>query len=277
MQLAMIDDKIQPLEEVDAARLDRGIFFGDGVYEVVCSYKNRLFTLDEHLERFERSMSAVGITGVDIGVIRNRVLEAFNTANIADATIYFHITRGSGPRSHAIEAGLRPNFFLTVKEHEQATEAKTNGIAVSTYPDLRWKRCDIKSLNLLPNILARRDAAEKGCAEAILVNEAGLITEGASSAFCAIFGQTLHTSPVDANILPSITRNYVIKAARKVGLRVTENSVTPQEAGSADELLIASTTREIIPAVRFDGKEIGEGKPGPVVRQLMEEFGKFTG
>ena len=277
MQLAMIDDKIQPLGEVDPAHLDRGIFFGDGVYEVLCSYEGRFFAIDEHLKRFEGSMAAIGITGVDIELIRSRVLKAFETAKIADATIYFHITRGSAPRNHAVPPDMKPNFFLTVTEHKEDTEAKTKGIAVSTHPDLRWKRCDIKSLNLLPNILARREAAERGCAEAILVNEAGAITEGASSAFCTIFGKTLQTAPLDANILPSITRNFVIKAAMNIGMQVVEKSLTPQEAANADELLIASTTREIMPVVRFDDKQIGEGKPGPAVKRLMEEFRKFTG
>jgi D-alanine transaminase len=277
MQLAMIDDTIQPLDEVDSAHMDRGIFFGDGVYEVFCSYGGRIFALAEHLRRFSSSMAAIGITGVNIELIRSRVLKAFETAKIADATIYFHITRGSAPRNHTVPPDLKPNFFLTVTEHKENTEAKTRGIAVSTHPDLRWKRCDIKSLNLLPNILARREAAEKGCAEAILVDQAGEITEGASSAFCAIFGKTLQTAPLDTNILPSITRNFVIKAAENIGLQTMQKSLTPQEAASADELLIASTTREIMPVVRFDDTEIGEGKPGPTVRKLMEEFAKFTG
>ena len=227
MQLAMLNDKIQPFDELDPVHLDRGIFFGDGVYEVICSYQGRLFALDEHLKRFEGSMAAIGITGVDIELIRSRALKALEAAKIADATVYFHITRGSAPRKHAASPDLEPNFFLTVTDHKEDIEAKTKGIAVSTYPDLRWKRCDIKSLNLLPNVLARRDAAEKGCEEAILVDEAGSITEGASSSFFAIFGQSLRTAPLAANILPSITRDFVIKIAANVGLQVVEKSFTP--------------------------------------------------
>jgi len=276
MQLAMVDDKIQPLEELDPAHLDRGIFFGDGVYEVICSYAGRIFALDEHLRRFAGSLAAIGIAHVDILLIRSRVLKSFEAAAIADAKIYFHITRGSAPRNHAAPADLKPNFFLTITEHQEDTEAKTNGIAVSTHPDWRWKRCDIKSLNLLPNVLARRDAAEKGCAEAILVNEAGMITEGASSAFSAIFGQTLQTAPLEANILPSITRNFVIKAAANVGLQVVEKSFTPPQASAADELFIAFTTQDIVPVVRFDDKQIGDGKPGPHTGQLIQEFRTFT-
>ena len=276
MQLAMVNDKIQALDGLDPAHLDRGVFFGDGVYEVLCSYQGRIFALEEHLRRFAGSMAAIGITNVDIELIRSRVLKSFEAAAIADAKIYFHITRGSAPRNHTAPADLKPNFFLTITEHQEDTEAKINGIAVSTHPDWRWKRCDIKSLNLLPNVLARRDAAEKACAEAILVDEAGLITEGASSAFFAIFGQTLQTASLEANILPSITRDFVIKAAANVGLHIVTESLTPQRAAAADELFIAFTTQNIVPVVKFDNKEIGDGKPGLHTRQLMQEFHTFT-
>jgi len=276
MQLAMVDDKIQPLEELDPAHLDRGIFFGDGVYEVICSYGGRIFALEEHLRRFAGSLAAIGITDVDIELIRSRVLNAFDAAAIANAKIYFHITRGSAPRNHAAPPNLKPNFFLTITEHQEDTEAKTNGIAVSTHPDWRWKRCDIKSLNLLPNVLARRDAAEKGCAEAILVDDAGMITEGASSAFFAILENTLQTAPLAANILPSITRDFVIKAAANAELQVVEKSFTPQQASAADELFIAFTTQDIVPVVGFDHEKIGDGKPGPHTGQLIQEFRTFT-
>ncbi|MCJ7729570.1 MAG: aminotransferase class IV, partial [Sedimentisphaerales bacterium] len=243
MQIAMIQDRILPLADVDPAHLDRGTYFGDGVYEVLRSYNGKIFALEEHLARFANSLSAIEITNVDIEQIRSRVLKAFEAADIANARIYFHITRGSAPRSHTYSADLKPNFFLTINELPDDSRDKTNGIAVSTHPDWRWKRCDIKSLNLLANVLARADAARKGCDEAILVDEAGLITEGAGSAFFAIFGKTFQTAPLTANILPSITRAFVIKAARNIRLKVVEESVTIQQAASADELFIAVTTK----------------------------------
>jgi len=275
MQLAMIDGAIRPFEELEPAYLDRGIFFGDGVYEVLRSYDGRIFALDEHLRRFAGSLAAIGITGVDMDLIRSRVLKAFKAAGIANAKIYFHVTRGSAPRNHLPEANLQPNFFLTITELPDNPASKANGIAVSTHPDWRWKRCDIKSLNLLPNILARSDAAKKGCAEAIFVDDAGLITEGAGSAFFAITGQTLQTAPLTANILPSITRDFVVKAAEKVGLQVVEKSLTPQQASAADELFIAVTTQDIVPVVKFDGKVIADGKPGRYVKLLIRQFRTF--
>jgi D-alanine transaminase len=276
LKLAMVNDRITPLENLDPIYFDRGIYFGDGVYEVLRSYDGKIFALEEHLQRFATSLAAIRINSVDLGQVRDRVERAFVTAGLSNARIYFHVTRGSAPRSHVWEADLEPNFFLTVGELPDATEEKARGIAVSTHPDWRWKRCDIKSLNLLANVLARQDAVDKGCDEAILVNEAGCITEGSGSAFFAIVGQTLQTAPLTANILPSITRQYVVKAANNVGLAVKEDCLTPQQAISADEQFIAVTTKDIVPVVRFDGTVIGTGSPGSETKALMTEFLRFT-
>ena len=276
MQIAMIGDKIVAAEGLEPAYLDRGIFFGDGVYEVVRSYDGKIFALEEHLQRFSNSLSAIGITGVDTDLIRSRIQKAFETASISNAKIYFHITRGSAPRNHTFNTSLKPNFFLTVTELPDDTEEKAKGVAVSTHPDWRWKRCDIKSLNLLANVLARTDAAQKGCAEAILVDEGGLITEGAGSAFFAIFGTIVQTAPLTANILPSITRKSAIKAAKNIGLEVLEKSIAAKQANDADELFIAVTTKDIVPVVKFDNKVIGDGGPGKYTKLLIQEFHSFT-
>ena len=276
MQITLVQDKIVPLEELEPAYLDRGLFFGDGVYEVIRSYNGKIFALEEHLQRFAESLAAIQITGIDINQVRSRILKAFDAAGIPNAKIYFHITRGSAQRSHIWDDSLEPNFFLTVTELQDDIQATNEGIAVSTHPDWRWKRCDIKSLNLLPNILARRDASQKGCEEAILVDEAGFITEGAASAFFAIIGKKLQTAPLTANILPSITRKYVIQAAINIGLEINEKSLTPQQASSSDELFIAVTTQDIIPVVKFDRNPIGDGKPGKYTKLLAEQFRSFT-
>jgi len=276
MQIAMIQDKIMPAKELEEVYFDRGMFFGDGVYEVMRSYNGRIFALDEHLQRFAGSMSAIEIAGVDIEMIRSRILKAFDAAGLANAKIYFHITRGSEPRDRVWKAGLQPNFFLTVSELADNTLEKTQGIKVSTHPDWRWKRCDIKSLNLLANVLASNDAAGKGCGEAILVDETGLITEGAGSAFFAVREQSLQTAPLTANILPSITRDFAIKAGSNIGLEVVEKSLTPGQAADSDELFIAVTTRDIVPVVKFDEATIGDGKPGKFTKLLARKFLSFT-
>jgi D-alanine transaminase len=276
MQIGMIGDKIVEAEGLEPAYLDRGIFFGDGVYEVLRSYNGKIFAMEEHLQRFAKSLAAIGIAGVNIEEIRGRVIRAFETAKISNAKIYFHVTRGSAMRSHVWDSNLRPNFFLTVTELGDDSEEKGKGIAVSTHPDWRWKRCDIKSLNLLANVLARADAAKKGCQEAVLVDEAGVISEGAASSFFAVFGKELQTAPLTANILPSITRDYVIKAGKNIGLEVIQESLTPGRAGGADELFIAVTTKDIVGVVKFDDNIIGDGRPGKYTRLLSEEFCSFT-
>jgi len=276
MEIAMIDDKIVRFDHLEPPYLDRGIFFGDGVYEVLRSYNGRIFALQQHLERFSSSLDAVRITSVDIGHIRHNILRAFDQARIPNAKIYFHVTRGSAPRSHEWDENLQPNFFLAVTELADDAQIKQTGIAVSTHPDWRWKKCHIKSLNLLPNVLARQDAAAKGAAEAILVDDNGLITEGAGSAFFAVFGRSLQTAPLTANILPSITREFVLKAATMTNMQVVEKSLTPAQAADAHELFIAVTTKDIVPVVKFDNKIIGDGTVGKYTKQLIEQFQAFT-
>jgi D-alanine transaminase len=276
MEIAVIQDKVLPMTEVAPAYLDRGVFFGDGVYEVLRSYNGKIFALDEHLERFAASLAKIGIHGVDIEQIRSRLLNAFEQAGIANAKIYFHVTRGSASREHIAPEELKPNFFLTITEFADFTGQKKNGISVCTFPDWRWYRCDIKSLNLLPNVLARLEAGKRNCEEAILVNDAGLITEGAGSAFFAVNGKALQTAPLTANVLPSITRKYAIKAAGQIGMEIVEKCLTVDQAACADELFIAVTTRDIVGVVRFDDKIIGTGKVGRYTRLVMEKFAGYV-
>jgi D-alanine transaminase len=281
MDVAIIQDRILPLEEVPPAYLDRAMFFGDGVYEVLRSYQGKIFALEEHLGRFANSLAAIGIDDVSINEVRERVLTAFAEADIPDAKVYFHITRGAALRDLYMEGPLQSNFFLTVTELPDSTREKQQGIAVATHPDWRWKRCDIKSLNLLPNVLARRDALAKGCMESILVDDNGLISEGAGSAFFAVFkadgsSWIIRTAPLTANILPSVTRMFVLQAAEALGLTVQEVSFTPQEALDAAELFMAVTTKDIVPVVTFDGHVIGQGRPGSITKALMEAFKTFT-
>lgn len=275
MQIAMIQDKIVPLEELEAVYQDRGTFFGDGVYETIRSYDGKIFALEEHLERFSHSLAAIKIEGIGIDEVRERVQKAFDAAGIADARIYFHVTRGSELREHSWGSDIEPRFFLIITELGDNSKMKSEGIAVSTEPDLRWKRCDIKSLNLLPNVMAKQAAVKKNCQEAILVDENGLITEGAGSAFFGIIGKTLRTAPLTANILPSVTRKFTIQAGKNIGLEIVEESLTPDEAANADELFMAVTTKDIVGIVKFDNKVISDGRPGKFTKLLAKEFCSF--
>jgi D-alanine transaminase len=230
------------------------------------------------LERFSHSLGEIGISGVDIGEVRAKVQRSFSQANISDAKIYFHVTRGSAVRNHAAGGKLEPNFFLTVTEIPDICGEKEFGLSVSTHADWRWKRCDIKSLNLLANVLARMDAEGKGCSEAILVNEDGQITEGAGSALFAVWAgeRKVQTRGLGREILASITRKVVLQLAPSVGLEVVEEALRPDDAKRADELFIAVTTKDIVGVVEFDGVKIGAGRPGKYTKILMAEFEKLV-
>jgi len=278
MDIAIVNDTMMGLEQVDSALLDRGTYFGDGVYEVLRSYHGKLFALDGHLSRFARSLTEIEITGICMTSIKDKIVQAFHKSGYENAKIYFHITRGSQLRNHLPSRDIKPNFFLTVESLKDKPEEKIHGIKVSTYPDLRWKRCDIKKLNLLPNIMARMDAERKGCYESILVNDAGQITEGAGSAFFAVDAgrRALITRPLGPEILPSITRCHVIEVAAQSGLSVIEEAITPAQAAAMDELIMAVTTKDIVPITVFDGCTIGSGKCGKHTAALIENFKHHT-
>lgn len=278
MQLAMIDDRILALKDLEPAYQDRGLWFGDGVYEVIRSYNGKLFAFEDHLRRFSYSMEQIGLTGISIEQIRDRVLKAFEKSQLANVRIYFHVTRGSEPRNHLPDKGLRPNFLLTLNELVDHPEDKENGVSVSTYPDWRWKRCDIKSLNLLPNIMARMDAEKKGCYEAIFVNENREITEGAGSAYFAVDAEKreLITRPLGNEILPSITSKHVLQIVEGSGLRTVEKAISPDQAKQCSEMFLAVTTKDILPVVRFDGSKVGSGRVGEWTKLLIERFRKLT-
>ncbi|AQT69678.1 D-alanine aminotransferase [Anaerohalosphaera lusitana] len=278
MEIAVINDKQIPLTQLDPAYLDRGTYFGDGVYEVVRSYDGRIFALDDHLARFARSMREIQITGLDLDHVRKTIRSAFAQAEIPNARIYFHVTRGSERREHAPSPDLAPNFFLTVTEIGDCSARKAAGVKVATYPDIRWKRCDIKSLNLLPNVMARMEAKKKGCDEAILVDEKGDITEGAGSAFFMIDASNRHliTRPLGREILPSITRRIVEQIAPAAGLTVIERTITPRQAKKADELFLAVTTTDITGITHFDEHPIANATPGPYTKALAAEFQKLV-
>ncbi len=272
MDLSMIDDQIIPFAELDKSRLDRGVFFGDGVYEVVRSYDGKIFALPEHLRRFKRSLREIGIEEVDIDVIEKRVREAYEESKLDNARIYFHITRGCEPRNHVPSDDIEPSFFMTV--NRLVDPQKIPSISVSTHPDWRWKRCDIKSLNLLANVLARIDAKKRGSDEAILVDETGDITEGAGSAFFVIDSveRTLITRPLGAEILPSITRQIIVGISERAGLEVIERTITPTQASHSHEAFIAVTTKDIVPVVKFDGLPVADGRAGEYTLKLKKLF-----
>jgi len=273
--LTMIQGKIVSSESPQVSALDRGLFFGDGVYEVVQSYAGRIWGFDEHLARLDRSLREVEIENVDLEQIRSWVLEAFEAVHRTNCLIYFHVTRGCALRSHAVAEPLEPQFLLMIKPPSDNSEKVRQGTTAITYPEIRWKRCDIKSLNLLGNVLARREALKRGVDEAIFIDD-GFVTEGAVSSVLAVIGGKLVTRPLGPEILPGITRQATIAIARKLGIEIEERAILQQQAYDAEELLSTGTGDEIRPVVKLDDHVIGSGGPGPVTTRLINFFVDYT-
>jgi len=270
MELAMVNDLIVPIEEARIDAHDRGLYFGDGVYEVIAGRGGKLFALERHLQRLEYSLREMQMLAkVDMAQIRQRVEKSFGEAGISDAKVYFHLTRGRALRSHEYAEDWQPNFLLTVQElnRSQAALAK-----VITHPDWRWKRCDIKSLNLLANVLAKNAAKQAGAVEAILVDENGMVTEGTSMSVLLIEGRELRTAPLGANILAGITRALLLEWAGDFGLEVREESFTVSEAQQGDELFLTGTTTGVMAISHLDGKTIADGKAGAYTPQFRQRL-----
>jgi D-alanine transaminase len=268
--LANLHGKILPLDEVTISPLDRGFLFGDAVYEVLRIYDGKPWLEQEHFDRFERSIAEIHIKGVDMARMRKRMHETIRAGGFTEAIVYLQVTRGAAPRKHSFPKDVVPLELLWVQEYPDSYRPLCEtGCGVITYPDLRWHRADIKSTNLLGNVLANQASSEAGCAEAILYLPDGTLTEASHSSFFAVKNKQLHTTPLKANVLPSITRAYTLKLASQAKIEVVERNLQRKELDEADELFLVGTTCEVLPIVKVDGKPVRSGQPGPVTRRLQ--------
>lgn len=271
--LANLHGKIMPLADVTISPLDRGFLFGDAVYEVLRIYDGKCWLEQEHLDRFERSIGEIHIKGVDMPRMRRRMHETIAAGGFKEAICYLQVTRGAAPRKHAFPKDITPLELLWVQEYPDSYRPLcATGCGVITYPDLRWHRADIKSTNLLGNVLANQASAEAGCAEALLYLPDGTMTEASHSTFFAVEAGKLHTTPLKANVLPSITRGYTLKLAKQIGIEVVERYLKRAELADADELFLLGTTCEVLPIVTVDGRAVKGGEPGPVTRRLQAAY-----
>ena len=274
-EIAYVNGAFMPLDQATVPVEDRGFQFSDGVYEVVATYGGVLYALEPHLRRLERSLRELRIP-LDVRAygFGSVIAEGIRRSGFAEAMVYIQVTRGVAPRHHEFPTPApRPTVVMTVKELRRLPGSMyAAGVRVISYPDLRWKRCDIKSVGLLANVLAKQAAIEADCFEALLVNDAGLVTEGSStSAFCVREGG-LWTAPLGPRILPSITREALLEAARAEGMAVREEHVSLEQMRSADEVFLAGTTTEAMGVVDIDGQPVGDGRPGPITRRLRAAF-----
>lgn len=267
-------------EYVDAAAArvsvdDRGFLFGDGIYEVIRVVDGMPFEAARHFDRLDTGATALclalGAVRAELPAIIARLLET-NGQTTGDALAYMQITRGTAPRKHAFPTPeVPPTVYVRTDPYTRPEATREAGVAVVTYPDLRWARCDLKTVNLLPNVLAKQHAIAHGAYEAILVRD-GHVTEGAISAFFVVRGGVVHTHPLTTAILPSVTRAVVLELCAGLGVRVMEDVIGVNEMAAADELFLASTTNDVMPIVRLDGRAIASGRPGPVTRRLADAF-----
>jgi len=272
--IAYVNGRYLPQRQAAVAIEDRGYQFADGVYEVVLALGGRLLDCEAHLDRLDRSLSELRI---DLPMSRRALCAVMSRLlrvnRIEAGTLYLQITRGVAPRDHAFpQPPVRPALAMSVRRFDLAAllARQARGIAVQIVPDLRWRRCDIKSIALTGNVLAKQAACEAGAAEAWMLDPAGMITEGASTtAFIVDDEGRLRTRRLGAEILPGITRSVLFDMARERGLSVLEQPFSPLEASAAREAFTASTTNFVAPVVRIDGASIGDGAPGPITRTLI--------
>ncbi len=270
-ELAAVNGRISPIDEAKISINDRGMVFGDGVYEVIASYRGRLFLFDEHLRRLRRSLDAIRMEYVEIEPIAEQMNYLFERAALPRAKVYLQITRGTAPRDHAFPVPTRgPNVIITVREVHEIDQAKLDrGVACITHRDIRWGRVDVKTTNLLPNCLAKQAALDRGCFDAIFVSGEGIVREATSANLFAAKNGGLWTHPTDERILGGITRAKLIELARPKGIEVREEKFDVDFLLGADEVFITGTTTEVLPIINVDGRPIGGGKPGPLARRML--------
>jgi len=274
--LVYLNGAFLPSEQAQVSVFDRGFVFADGVYEVIPAYGGRPFRLPQHLARLDNSLAGIRLsnplTARDWQTVFTRLVEA---GGGGDQSVYLQVTRGPAERDHAFPKRITPTVFAysqPLKYPETAQLAA--GVAAITVPDIRWLRCDIKAIALLPNVLMRQQATEQGAAEAILLRD-GLMTEGSASNIFLVLEGVLVTPPKGPFILPGVTRDLALELARAHGLACEERAVSESELRSAEELMLSSSTKELLPITRLDGKPVGSGKPGPLHARLHTLYQEY--
>lgn len=272
--IVYINGSFVPRAEARVSVEDRGFVFGDGVYEVLRVINGRLFAARFHNQRLEKSLDGIRITlrgqdsparFVEIGkdlLRQNELLQG-------EATVYMQVTRGAFTRAHHFPPpDVEPSVYISVARFTPSVELAENGASVITHPDLRWGRCDLKTLNLLPNVLASQTAKERGAFEAMLIRD-GVVTEGAKTNFFGVVDGTLRTHPCDNHILPGITRSVLRDLAGEVGIGLDETPIKASEIPRLSELFLTGTTTDVMPVVKLDDKPVGKGRPGELTRKLQ--------
>jgi len=277
--LVYLNGEYLPAERALVPAGDRGFLFGDGVYEVTRAIDGRLFAADRHMRRLARGLRALAI---DVAPAEQEALLEVSERLLAEnglaereAAVYVQITRGAALRTHHFPpAGTRPTVYAFAWRLTPIPELRAEGAHVVTHPDLRWARCDLKTVNLLPNVLAKQKAHEAGAFEAVLVRD-GAITEGSHTSIFGVVDGELRTYPLTHHILPSITREIVLELAAEAGIEVRQQPIRVEELAHLSEMFLTSTTADVLPIVSVDGRPVGTGRPGPVAARLYTRLAEL--
>jgi D-alanine transaminase len=257
-----------PLEE-------RALQFGDGIYEVIRIYNGTYYLFDEHIDRLFRSTEAIKIKlSHSKEEIKNLLLELLERNNMAeDGKVYMQISRGSAPRDHVFPTNVEPNIYAYVQAVPRNLVTLKNGVGVITHRDIRWENCYIKSLNLLPNVMAKQEAKEQGCYEAILHKD-GVVTECSASNVYLVKDGNIYTHPTTRNILHGCVRMAIERFVTDLNIPLIEEPFTLDDIANADELFLSSSTSEITPIITVDGSPVNDGMPGEITRKLQAAYEK---
>ncbi len=272
--LAYLNGSFCPIEEARVSIEDRGFQFGDGVYEVIVTYAGKPFLLSDHMKRLRTSAGAIGLPyDFDGQPLEPIVEEGLRRTGLADAIVYIQLTRGAASRSHVYEDGMTPTVVMTFKPFESLPESlRENGVAVMTVPEMRWAKCFIKAITLLPNILAKNEAKHRGFFDAIFVTDKDEVRESTAANVFVVRNGAMRIPPRNESILHGITQGFIMKCAESINLPLEEGRVTLDDLLNADEVFLSSTTVEVLPVTRIDKTVVGSGQAGPVSLRMFEAF-----
>lgn len=279
--ICYLNGRYQPLSQTSVNVMDRGFIFGDGIYEVVPVYAGRLFRFDEHMARLARSLSKLRIPNPHnreqwLALCRHLVASTLEATGAADQLVYIQVTRGVAPRDHVMPPGLTPTVFMMTNPMKQTSaEQRHAGAACTTARDFRWERGDIKSTSLLGNVLARQMSADHGALETIMFRD-GYLTEAAASNVWVVQEGALLGPPKSDHVLEGIRVDLLRELCEDCGVAYNLRPIPEADVMSADEVMLSSATKEVLPVTRIDGEPVGHGalrgKPGPVYAQLFEAY-----
>jgi D-alanine transaminase len=272
-QTVFLNGQFMPIEEARVPVLDRGFIFGDGVYEVVPVYRGRPFRWQQHLKRLSGSLAAIDIENpFDDTGWTDLVYELIKRHPWADQFIYIQVTRGVAKRDHAFPKGVKPTVFAMSSEFSPVPEQlRETGVRAISLPDERWFHCDIKSISLLGNVLAKQEAVQAGAFECVMFRD-GYLTEGSSSNIWVVRNGKLFCPPRDRLILEGVRMSLVDELCQIVDIDLDIRRITREEVQQADELLLSSATRELLPITTLDGQPVGNGRPGPLYAKLYDAY-----